>query len=98
MLNAFTPHHHVCECGLVFEDFHGHGLCFGCKIQTLRFDTVSHASDGMAENDIVAANAASGRKIVRASDSDSDKRDFKKPIKATLSDDTKRLIHQTHGR
>jgi len=97
-MHEFTPHHCLCSCGMVFEDLHGHGLCFGCKIQTLRFDKVAYVAEGMAEKDIVAAAAASGREIERASDRDRDRRDFAKIEKPVLSDSTKRLIHQVHGR
>ena len=100
MFNGYTPHHAVCnDCNTVFEDLHKHGVCFACKISTLTFDKVSYTEDGMAEKELVAANAASGRKIVRASQTDPDKQaDAKKTVKPTLSDETKRRIYQTHGR
>ncbi len=100
MLNEYTPHHAICnDCNTVFEDLHKHGVCFGCKISTLTFDKVSYPAVGMGEKEIVEANAASGRKIVRASQTDPDKQvDSKKIIKPTLSDETKRRIYQTHGR
>jgi hypothetical protein len=100
MFNEFTPHHEVCDdCNTVFEDLHKHGVCFECKISTLTFDKVTHPEFGISEKELVAANTASGRKIVRASQTDPDKQaELKKTVKPTLSEETKRRIYQTHGR
>ena len=97
-MHEFTPHHCLCPCGTVFEDFHGHQICFSCKIGTLNFDKVSTAVESSLEKEIVTAAAKSGRSIERAHDADRDKRDFVKVERPVLSDSTKRLIHQVHGR
>ncbi len=30
----------TCSCGKKFDDEHGHGVCFGCKIQGITFASV----------------------------------------------------------
>jgi hypothetical protein len=99
-LITFSPHHAVCaDCNVVFEDLHQHGVCFGCKISTLTFDKVRYSEPGMGEKEVVAANAASGREIIRASPGDEDKQAKPdRPVKPTVSDETKRRIYNSYGR
>lgn len=85
----------ICECGDSYEDEHGHGLCFGCKISTLRWKKVPESTSHVGK-EIVELAEKQGRGIVRASPLDKDIRDS--PTRPALSDETKRLIHATHGR
>jgi len=50
----------------------------------------------MSEKEIVAANKGKG--IIRADDSFVDKRSLPPTFRPTLSEETKKMIHQTHGR
>ena len=59
-------------CDEMFEDEHGHGLCFACKIQGITWGSVRQGPSVYAlEKETVEAAKASGRKIERAHPNDS---------------------------
>lgn len=69
------------ECRVDFDDEHGHGICFGCKIQGLNFGPTpdpNEPSRFAIENDWVANARQQGHNIERVTDSGTDKRLKKK--------------------
>jgi predicted nucleic acid-binding Zn-ribbon protein len=80
------------ECGVV-ESQDGRDVCFGCKIGSLTFGSVKMESS--TEHEIVSANK--GRDIVRAEPMADRRESAQEPV-LTISEDTKRMIHATHGR
>ena len=64
------------QCGDRFEDEHGHGLCFGCKIRTVGWGRVPQGPSKYAlEAEAVADARAAGIEPERPDPNYTDRRD-----------------------
>jgi len=89
-----------CQCGKDFLDEHGHGLCFGCKIQGISFGKVdpNRMSPQAAEKSEIAKIRAKGLEPVRVTGSEVDKRDARKDyevprhLKKYFADDDNKMV------
>jgi hypothetical protein len=84
-----------CECGKKYLDEHGHGLCFGCKVQGVSFGKVPQGpSKYFQEKQEIETAAAKGIEVERVDPNMPDIRDKpKQKLKRP-----KKVEEMAHGR